>query len=176
MPSFPFLLFKFGTQVFCLKLEMNCAIYCLILKIFITSSRDPKRNLEECCCSVMSCPDLCHPTNCSMQGFHVLLCLPEFAQSHVWVSDAIQSSHPLSPLSPPVLILPALGSFPVSQHFASSDQSIGVSASVLPKMNIKSWLPLRLTGLNSLQFKGPSRVFSNTTVQKHQFFGAQLSL
>ena len=61
--------------------------------------------------------------------------------------------------------------------FTSSDQSIGVSASAsVPPMNIHSWFPLGLTGLISLQSKGLSRVFSNTTVQKHQFFGAQLSL
>ena len=68
-------------------------------------------------------------------------------------------------------------SFPMSQFFTSGGQSIraSVSASVLP-MNIQNWFPLGLTGLISLQSKGLSRVFSNTTVQKHQFFGAQLSL
>jgi len=71
--------------------------------------------------------------------------------------------------------LPASGSFPVSQFFASGGQSIGTSASVLP-MNIQDWFPLGLTGLISLQSKGLSRVFSNTTVQKHQFFKAQLCL
>ena len=72
---------------------------------------------------------------------------------------------------------PASGSFKTSQLFASGGQSIGVSAStsVLP-MNIQDWFPLGWTGWISLQFKGPSRVFSNTTVQKHQFFGAQPSL
>ena len=72
---------------------------------------------------------------------------------------------------------PASGSFQMSQLFASGDQSIGVSAStsVLP-MNIRNWFPLRLTGWISLQSKRLSRVFSNTTVQNHLFFGAQLSL
>ena len=72
---------------------------------------------------------------------------------------------------------PASGFFPMSQFFASGGQCIRASASVsvLP-MNIKDWFPLGLTGLISLQSKGLSRVFSNTTVQKHQFFGAQLSL
>ena len=71
---------------------------------------------------------------------------------------------------------PASGSFPVSQIFALGGQSVGASAtaSVLP-MNIQDWLPLRLTGCISLQSKD-SRVFSNTTVRKHQFFGAQTSL
>ena len=72
---------------------------------------------------------------------------------------------------------PASGSFPMSQYFSSGGQSIGISAaaSVLPA-NIQDWFPLGLTGSISLQLKGLSRVFSNTTVQKHQFFGAQLSL
>ena len=71
---------------------------------------------------------------------------------------------------------PESRSFPMNQFFASGGQSIGVStsASVLP-MNIQDWFPLGLTGLISLQSKGLSRVFSNTTVQKHQFFGTQLS-
>ena len=69
---------------------------------------------------------------------------------------------------------PASGSFPISQFFAPSGQSIGASASVLP-MNIQGWFPFGLTGLISLQSKGLSRVFSNTTFQKHQFFGAKLS-
>ena len=69
---------------------------------------------------------------------------------------------------------PASGSFPVSQFFVSGGQSIGTLASVLP-MNIQDWLPLGLTSLISLQSKELSRVFSNTTVQKHQFFGPQLS-
>ena len=81
----------------------------------------------------------------------------------------------------PLLLLPSIFAnnrvFPTSQLFASGSQSVGVSAlaSVLP-MNIQDWFPLGLTGLISLQSKGLSRVFSNTTVQKHQFFGAQLSL
>ena len=72
---------------------------------------------------------------------------------------------------------PASGSFPVSQFFASGGQSIEAStlASVLP-MNIQDWFPLGLTGLISSQSKGLSKVFSNTRVQKHQFFSAQLSL
>ena len=72
---------------------------------------------------------------------------------------------------------PASGSFQINQLFTSGGQSIGVSASasVLP-MNIQDWFPLGWTGWISLQSKGLSRVFSNITVQKHQFFGAQLSL
>ena len=100
--------------------------------------------------------------------------LLEFTRTHVhWVGDAFQSSHP-----PPAFNLSQhRGSFQMSQFFTSGGQSIGVSASasVLP-MNIQDWFHLRWTSWISLQFKGLSRVFSNTTVQKHQFFGIQLSL
>ena len=124
-----------------------------------------------------SCLTLCDPVNCSTPGLPVHQQLPEFTQTHVhWVGDAIQPSHPLS--SVPFSFLqsfPASMSFPMSQLFASGGQSIGASASVL-LMNIQDWFPLGLTGWISLQSKGLSRVFSNTTVQKHQFFGAQLSL
>ena len=72
---------------------------------------------------------------------------------------------------------PAIGSFPMSKLFASGSQSIGVSASVsLLPMNIQDWFPLGLTDWISLLSKGLSRVFSNTTIQKHQFFAAQLYL
>ena len=70
---------------------------------------------------------------------------------------------------------PVSGSLPMNWLFASGVQSIGASALVLP-MNIQDWFPLALTGWISLQSKGHSRVFSNTTVQKHQFFGTQPSL
>ena len=91
-----------------------------------------------------------------------------------WCHPAISSS--VVPFSSCPQSLPASGSFPISQIFAWGGQSIGVSASasVLP-MNTQDWSPLWWTGWISLQFKGLSRVFSNTTVQKHQFFGAQLS-
>ena len=81
------------------------------------------------------------------------------------------------PFSSCLQYVPASGFFPMCHLFASGGHSIGVlaSASVFP-MNIQDWFPLGLTGLISLQSKGLSRVFSNTTVQKHQFFGAQLSL
>ena len=90
-----------------------------------------------------------------------------------WCHPTISSS--VIPFSSCPQSLPASGSFPVSQFFASGGQSIGLSASVLP-MNIQDWFPLGWTSWISLQSKGFSRVFSNTTVQKHQFFGAQLSL
>ena len=92
-----------------------------------------------------------------------------------WCHPAISSS--VIPFSSCLHSFPAAGSFPMSQFFASGGQSIGVSASasVLP-MNIQDWFPLGLTDWISLQSKGFSRVFSNTTVQKHQFFSVQLSL
>ena len=102
----------------------------------------------------------------------------ELTQTHVCqVGDAIQPSHPLSSFSSWRQSFPASGSFPMSQFFASGGQSIGVSASasVLP-MNSQNWLPLGWTGWISFQSKGFSRVFSNTTVQKDQFFNAQLTL
>ena len=115
--------------------------------------------------------------DCNTPGFPVLHHLPEFAQTHVRrVDDAIQPTHPLSfPFSSCLQSFPASGSFLRRKFFTSGGQSIGASASVLP-MNIQNLFPLRLTGLISLESKGLSRVFSNTTVQKHQFFGAQLSL
>ena len=126
-----------------------------------------------------SCPTLCDPMDDNMPGLPVHHQLPEFTQTHAhWVGDAVQPSHPLSSPSPPAFNLSQhSGSFPISQFFTSGGQCIGASASasVLP-MNIQGQFPLGLTGLISLQSKGLSRVFSNTTVQKYQFFSAQLSL
>ena len=92
-----------------------------------------------------------------------------------WCHPTISAS--IIPFSSSPQSFPASGSFPMSQFFASGGQSIGVSASasVLP-MNIQDWFPLGWAGWIYLQSKGLSRVFSNTTVQKHQFFSAQLSL
>ena len=126
-----------------------------------------------------SCLTLCDPMDCSTQGLPVHHQLPEFTQTYVHrVGDAIQPSHPLSSPYPPA--------FNLSQHqclfkwvsfFASGGQCIGVSASAsaLP-MNIQDSFPLEWTAWVSSPSKGLSRVFSNTTVQKHQFFGTQLSL
>ena len=112
---------------------------------------------------------LCDMDSC-MLDFPVYHQLPKLIPTHVhWVNDAIHPSHPAIPFSSCLQSFLASGSFPVSQSFTSGSQNIGVSASapVLP-MNIQDWFPLRLTGLISLQSKGLSRVFSNTTVQKHQ--------
>ena len=122
---------------------------------------------------------LCDPMNRSTPGLPVHHQLPEPTQTHFhWVSDAIQPSHPLSsPFSSCPQSFPVSGPFHMCQPFTSDGQSIRVSAStsVLP-MNTQDWSPLGWTGWISLQSKGLSRVFSNTTVQKHQLFCAQLSL
>ena len=122
-----------------------------------------------------SCLTLCDPMNCSMPGLPVHHQLPEFTQTHIhWVSDAISSS--VVPFSSCPQSLPASESFPMSQLFAWGGQCTGVSvlASFLAK-NTQDWSPLEWSGWISLQSKGLSRVFSNTTVQKHQFFSVQLS-
>ena len=100
---------------------------------------------------------------------------PNPCPSSLWCYPTISSS--VIPFSSCPQSFPASGSIPMSQLFAWGDQSIGVSAStsVIP-MNTQDWSPLGWTGWTSLLSKGLSRVFSNTTVQKHQFFGAQLSL
>ena len=99
---------------------------------------------------------------------------PDSGPLSQWCYPAISSS--VIPFSSCPQSFLAWGSFPMSQHFARGGQNIGVSAStsVLP-MNTQVWSPLGWAGWISLQSKGLSRVFSNTTVQKHQFFGAQLS-
>ena len=124
------------------------------------------------------CPTFCEPIDCSMPGFPVQHQSLELAQTHVYrVSDAIQTSSAIC-FSSCFQSFPASMSLKMSQFFASGGQSIIVSASasVLPWMNIQDWFPLGLADLISLQSKGLSRVFSNTTVQKHQFFSIQLSL
>ena len=117
--------------------------------------------------------------DCSTSDFPVHHQLLEPTQTHVhrcrWCHPTISFS--VIPFSSYLQSLPALGSFPVNQFIASGGLSIGmsVSASVLP-MNIQDCFSLGWTGWISLQSKGLSRVFSNPTVPKHQFFGAQLSL
>jgi len=132
-----------------------------------------------CCCSVTkSYQTLCDPMDYSTPGFPVLHYLLEFAQTHVHLDrgcyPTMSSAVALFSSCPQSFL--ASGSFPVSWFFTSGGQSIGASASasVLP-MNIQDWFPLGLTGLISLQSKRLSRVFSSSTIQKHQFFDAQPS-
>ena len=123
------------------------------------------------------CPTLCDPMNRSTPGLPVHHQFPEFTQTHVhWVGDDIQPSHPLSSPFPTAPIPPSIRVF-------SSESPLHMrwpkywsfSFSIIPSKEHQSWSPLEWTGWISLQSKGLSRVFSNTTVQKHQFFGAQLS-
>ena len=130
-----------------------------------------------CCCSVAKlCLTLCNHMDYSLAGFLSYT----FSQSllkfmsieSVMLSNHLVLCHPLSFC---LQSFPASGSFPMSQLFTSGGQSIGASASVLP-MNIQGWFLLEWTGWISLRSKGFSRIFSSTTVQKHQFFSAQPSL
>ena len=116
--------------------------------------------------------------DCSTPGLPVHYQLWELAQTHVhWVGDAIRPSHPVIPFSSRLDSSPASGSFQISQFFASGGQTIRVSASAsVLLMNIRDWFPLGWNGWISLQSKELSRVFSNATDQKHQFFSAQLFL
>ena len=132
-----------------------------------------------CCWVTQSCLTLCGPMDYSMPVLPVHNQLPESTQTHVhWVSDAIQLSHPLSFSSPPALNLSqhqGLFQWISSLHHRWPSIGVSASASILPR-NIQNWFPLRWTGWISLKSKGHSRVFSNTIVQKHEFFSAQLSL
>ena len=137
------------------------------------------RSFSSCPASVaQSCPTPCNPHGLQdsrpprpspTHGVYSNSC-PLIRWCHPTISSSVV---PFSRLQS----FPTSGSFQMSQLFASGGQSIGVSVStwVLP-MNTQDWSPLGLTGSISLQFKGLSRVFSNTTGQKHQFFGTQLSL
>ena len=158
--------------VFIVAILKGVKVYC----VFLQATSHRSWGSVQISSIVQLCLTLCDPMNCSMPGLLVHPKLPDFTQTHVhWVGDAIQPSHPL--LAPSPASNPSQHqSFPMSQLFTWGGQSIGVSASasVLP-MNTQDWSPLEWTGWISLQFKGLSRVFSNTTVQKHKFFGAQLS-
>ena len=150
---------SYQTDLFLLHSEDHCAWNKLLFSCSVMSNplqphglqhtRLPSSSLSPGACS-NSCPSSqwCHPT---------------ISSSVIPFSSCLQS-------------FPASGSFLISQLFTASSRSIGVSASIpiLP-MNIQDWFPLGLTGLISLQSKGLSRIFSNTTVQKHQFFGTQPS-
>ena len=123
-----------------------------------------------------SCPTLCDSMNRSMPGFPVHHHLPEFTQSHIHrVSDAIQPSHPLSSPSPPAPNPSQHQSLLqwVNSAWGGQSTRVSASASFLPKES-QGWSS-EWTGWISLQSKRLSRVFSSTTVQKHQFLGAQPS-
>ena len=125
----------------------------------------------------LSCVRLCNPVNLSMPGLPVHHQLPEFTQTHVHsVGDAIQPSQPLSSPSPPALNLSQhQGLFKYVNSLHQVAKVLEFQLHISPT-NEHPGLIFRWTGWISLQSKGLSRVFSNTTVQKHQFFSAQLSL
>ena len=135
---------------------------------------------RSCCLVTKSCLTLCDPMDFSMPGLPIPHYLMEFAQVQVyWIGNVIQPFHPLLSSSPSAFSLSQhqgfVFFFPVRLLFILGAQSIGASAPILP-MNIQSWFPLRLTGLMSLLSKRLSRIFSSTTIQKHQFFSALPSL
>ena len=123
-----------------------------------------------------ACLTLCDPMDCSTR----LPCSSPTPRAYSNSCPSTQWCHPtisssVVPFSSCLQSFPASGSFPMSQFFTSGGQRIVASASVLP-MTTQGWFPLGWTSWISLQSKGLSRVFSNTTVQKHQFFGTQPSL
>ena len=127
---------------------------------------------------IKSCLILCNTTDRSMPCFLVLHHLPEFAQTHVhWVIDAIQPSHPLLSPSPPALNLSyhqGLFQWVGSLHQGAKYWSF--SFSIRPSNEYAGLISFRVDWFDLLQSKRLSRVFSNTTVQKHWFFGTQPSL
>ena len=149
-----------------------------IWKLFLdlkTSLKNGRNNSVQFSSIAQSCPTLCNPMNHSTPGLPVHYQLPELAKTHVHqVNDAIQPSHRLSSSS----------AFSLSQH-QGLFQGVSFLHQVAKLLEfqllyqsfqlILRTIPLGLTGWISLQFKGLLRVFSSTTVQKHQFFGAQLS-
>ena len=123
------------------------------------------------------CPTLCDTMNCSTPGLPVHHQLPKFTQTHVhWVGEAIQPSHPLLSPSPPPPIYPSIRVFSNEPTLRMRwPKYWSFSFSIIPSKEQPGPSPLEWTDWISLQSKGLSRVFSNTTVQKHQFFSAQLS-
>ena len=139
----------------------------------------PRSSLPTNFCSSVTklCPTLCNPMDCSMPGFPVLHYLPEFAQTHVHCIGFV--IHLI--LCHPLLLLPSV--LPNIRIF-SNESALHIrwpkywrfSFSISPSSEHSGLTSIGLTGLISLKSKGISSVFSNTTLQKHQFFGAQLSL
>jgi len=149
---------KWEQTTHCLKISISTQLYGSVqslsrVRLFVT----PWTAARQASLSITNSKSL-------LKLIFIELVMPSISSSVVPFSSSLQS-------------FPASGSFPISQFFTSGGQSIGVSAwaSVLP-MNIQDWFPLGWTGWISLQSKWLSRVFSNTTVHKHQFFNTQLSL
>ena len=124
-----------------------------------------------CCLVTRLCPALCDPMDCITPGFSVLPCLLEFAQTRVhWVNDTIQSSHPPLHPSPPALNEWAL------RIRQPKDWSFSFSFNISPYNKYPGLISFRIDWFDLLAIQGTSRVFSNSTVQKHRFFGTQPAL
>ena len=173
------------------KFHIYALVYCIGFKCsnFKDVSRDKKKSFThnpENCSSVQfssvaqSCPTLCNPMNPWQHARPPCLSPTPGVYSNPcpssrWCYPTISSS--VIPFSSCPQSFPASQSFQMFQLFASDGQTIGVSASTsVPPMSTQDWFPLGWTGWISLQSKKLSRVFSNTTVQKHQFFSTQLYL
>ena len=167
----PFMIFS----TLCLSLQILCGLTFSSHTVFMVVHWLSSSSVQ----SLRHVQLLATPWTCSTPGgFTVHNQLQELVQTQVYRSVMPSNHHILCrPLGSCLQSFPASEIFPMNQFFNSGGQSIGITASgsVLP-LNIQNWFPLGWTGWISLQSKGLSRVFSNTTVQKHQFFGAQLSL
>ena len=147
-----------------------------ILPRYSVNKHSLSANFGYCCSVAQSCPTLCHPMDCSTQGFPVLHDLPEFAETHVhWIGDAIQQFHLLSSPSPPAFNLSRIRVFfsELALHIRWPKYR-SFSFSISPSKGDSGLIYFRI-GLLSLQSKGLSRI-SNTIVQKHQLFSTQSSL
>ena len=157
--SLPYLNLLLMLCLFKKKMFFSCSLPLLLLfSCSVVSDSVRPRGLQ---CTRLPCPSP-SPRACSNSCPSSHWCHPTISSSVIPFSSRLQS-------------FPASGSFLTSQLFSSGGQSIGASTSVLP-MNIQDLFPLGLTGLISLQSEGLSRVFSNTTVQKHQFFSTKTFL
>ena len=137
-----------------------------------------KESISEFSLVTQSCLTLCDPRNCSTPGLSIHHQLPEFIQTHVpWVGDAIQPSHPLLTLLLPPSIFPSIRVF-------SNESALCIrwpkywsfSFNISPSNEYSGLISFRMDWMDLLAVQGLSRIFSSTTVQKHQFFGTQLSL
>ena len=143
----------------------------------VSSKRSCRSSSDQIRSVAQSCPTLCDPMNCSTPGLPVHYQLPEFTQTHIHqVSDAIHPSHPLSSPSPPAPIPPSIRVFSNETALRMRwPKYWSFSFSIIPSKEIPGLISFRMDWLDLLLSKGLSRVFSNTTVQKHQFFGTQPS-
>ena len=147
--------------------------------LFLFLSNETLWFFPDCCWSItQSCAILCDTMDCSTPGFPVLHYLLEFAQTHVrWVDDAVQPSVLCCPLLFLLSVFPSMKIFSSESNLCNKwPKYSSLSFSISPSNECSVLISFSFDWLNSLLFKGLSRVFSNTTVQKHQFFSAQSSL